>query len=154
MKEDQQAGKDPIVDGGRRHDSPLPATFDPATVRATVKIGTIDLYHTNLLPALIRYLRRHAPGVDLQVRANDCYRLHERLRTHCFQIRKCGLIRHFFSCVLMRPRRRPAIRAACGKDMIARFPRILCIILHNRTAFFHVSSLGSLLAASRRANLC
>jgi DNA-binding transcriptional LysR family regulator len=57
----------------------LPATFDPATVRATVKIATIDLYHTNLLPALIRYLRRHAPGVDLQVRANDCYRLHERL---------------------------------------------------------------------------
>jgi DNA-binding transcriptional LysR family regulator len=57
----------------------LPAAFDPATVRATVKIATIDLYHTNLLPALIRHLRRHAPGVDLQVRANDCYRLHERL---------------------------------------------------------------------------
>src|SRR5580692_1429812 len=55
----------------------LPATFDPATVRATVKIATMDLYHTNLLPALIRHLRRHAPGVDLQVRANDCYRLHE-----------------------------------------------------------------------------
>src|ERR1700688_2922816 len=57
----------------------LPDAFDPATVRATVKIATIDLYHTNLLPALIRHLRRHAPGVDLQVRANDCYRLHERL---------------------------------------------------------------------------
>jgi DNA-binding transcriptional LysR family regulator len=57
----------------------LPAAFDPATVRATIKIATIDLYHTNLLPALVRHLRRHAPGVDLQVRANDCSRLHERL---------------------------------------------------------------------------
>jgi DNA-binding transcriptional LysR family regulator len=57
----------------------LPTAFDPATVTATVKIATIDLYHTNLLPALVRHLRRHAPGVDLQVRANDCSRLHERL---------------------------------------------------------------------------
>ena len=57
----------------------LPAAFDPATVRATVKFATIDLYHTNLLPVLVRHLRRHAPGVDLQVRANDCSRLHERL---------------------------------------------------------------------------
>jgi DNA-binding transcriptional LysR family regulator len=57
----------------------LPAAFDPATVTATVKIATIDLYHTNLLPALVGHLRRHAPGVDLQVRANDCSRLHERL---------------------------------------------------------------------------
>src|SRR5271163_1313011 len=57
----------------------LPAAFDPATIRATVKFATIDLYHTNLLPVLVRHLRRHAPGVDLQVRANDCSRLHERL---------------------------------------------------------------------------
>jgi DNA-binding transcriptional LysR family regulator len=57
----------------------LPAAFDPATVTATVKIATIDLYHTNLLPALVGHLRRHAPGVDLHVRANDCSRLHERL---------------------------------------------------------------------------
>jgi DNA-binding transcriptional LysR family regulator len=57
----------------------LPTAFDPATVTATVKIATIDLYHTNLLSALVRHLRRHAPGVDLQVRANDCSRLHERL---------------------------------------------------------------------------
>jgi DNA-binding transcriptional LysR family regulator len=59
----------------------VPAAFDPATVRATVKIATNDLYHTNLLPALIGHLRRHAPGVDLQVRANDCFRFHERLAT-------------------------------------------------------------------------
>src|SRR6266481_4248072 len=57
----------------------LPAAFDPATVRATIKIATIDLYHTNLLPALVRHLRRHAPGVDLQVRANDCSQLCEQL---------------------------------------------------------------------------
>src|SRR6202166_2078427 len=57
----------------------LPAAFDPATVRATIKIATIDLYHPTLLPALVRHLRLHAPGVDLQVRANDCSRLHERL---------------------------------------------------------------------------
>jgi DNA-binding transcriptional LysR family regulator len=57
----------------------LPAAFDPATVRATVKFATIDLYHTNLLPVLVQHLRRHAPGIDLQVRANDCSRLHERL---------------------------------------------------------------------------
>jgi DNA-binding transcriptional LysR family regulator len=52
----------------------LPSAFDPATVRAT-----IDLYHMNLLPALVRHLRRYAPGVDMQVRANDCSSLRERL---------------------------------------------------------------------------
>jgi DNA-binding transcriptional LysR family regulator len=57
----------------------LPPAFDPATVKATVKVATIDLYHTSLLPSLIRRLRRDAPGVDLQVRANDCSRLHEQL---------------------------------------------------------------------------
>jgi DNA-binding transcriptional LysR family regulator len=57
----------------------LPGAFDPATVTATVKIASIDLYHTSLLPSLIRRLRRDAPGVDLQVRANDCSRLTEQL---------------------------------------------------------------------------
>ena len=57
----------------------LPAAFDPATVSATVKIATIDLYHMNLLPSLVGHLRRHAPGVDLQVRANDCSCLREQL---------------------------------------------------------------------------
>src|SRR6267154_1822751 len=50
----------------------LPTAFDPATARATLKIATVDLYHTKLLPSLVRHLRRHAPGIDLQVRANDC----------------------------------------------------------------------------------
>src|SRR5258708_4491280 len=57
----------------------LPDEFDPTTVRATVNIATNDLYHTSLLPSLIRHLRRHAPSVDLQVRANDCSRLQEQL---------------------------------------------------------------------------
>jgi DNA-binding transcriptional LysR family regulator len=57
----------------------LPAAFEPATVQATVRIATIDLYHANLLPALVRHLRRHAPGIDLQVRANDCARLQAQL---------------------------------------------------------------------------
>src|ERR1700728_3587713 len=43
-----------------------PAAFDCATTRATIKIATIDLYHTKLLPSLVQYLRRHAPGIDLQ----------------------------------------------------------------------------------------
>ena len=53
--------------------------FDPAAVRATVKIATIDLYHTSLLPSLVRHLRQHAPGIDLQIRANDCSFLYEQL---------------------------------------------------------------------------
>jgi DNA-binding transcriptional LysR family regulator len=57
----------------------LPLAFDPATASATIRIATIDLYHTSLLPCLIQYLRRHAPLIDLQVRANDCSRLHELL---------------------------------------------------------------------------
>ena len=57
----------------------LPTAFDPATVSAIVKIATIDLYHMNLLPALVRHLRRYAPGVDMQVRANDCSSLREQL---------------------------------------------------------------------------
>jgi DNA-binding transcriptional LysR family regulator len=46
--------------------------FDPTLAKATIKIATIDLYHTKLLPLLITHLRRHAPCVDLQVRASDC----------------------------------------------------------------------------------
>jgi DNA-binding transcriptional LysR family regulator len=57
----------------------LPAVFDPATAHATLRIATIELYHTKLLPSLVRHLRHHAPGIDLQVRANDCSSLHEQL---------------------------------------------------------------------------
>jgi DNA-binding transcriptional LysR family regulator len=56
-----------------------PAAFDPALAQATVRITTIDLYHTRLLPSLVRHLRQHAPGLDLQVRATDCLHLHEQL---------------------------------------------------------------------------
>jgi DNA-binding transcriptional LysR family regulator len=56
-----------------------PAAFEPATAKATIKIATIDLYHTKLLPSLVQHLRRHAPGVDLQVRATDCSHLYEQL---------------------------------------------------------------------------
>jgi DNA-binding transcriptional LysR family regulator len=57
----------------------LPDKFDPATIRAIVTIATSDLYHTSLLPSLIRHLRRHAPGIDLQVRTIDRLRLQEQL---------------------------------------------------------------------------
>jgi DNA-binding transcriptional LysR family regulator len=57
----------------------VPAAFEPSAAKATIKIATIDLYHTKLLPSLVQHLRQHAPGVDLQVRANDCSRLHEQL---------------------------------------------------------------------------
>jgi DNA-binding transcriptional LysR family regulator len=57
----------------------LTAAFDPGSVIATVKIATIDLYHTSLLPLLVQRIRREAPNVDLQVRANDCSCLHEQL---------------------------------------------------------------------------
>ena len=57
----------------------LPSVFEPSAARGTVKIATIDLYHTKLLPSLVQYLRQHAPGVDLQVRANDCSHIYEQL---------------------------------------------------------------------------
>src|ERR1700761_423995 len=47
----------------------LPTTFDPRAITATVRIATIDLYHTTLLPLLIRRLRQDAPGLDVQIRA-------------------------------------------------------------------------------------
>src|SRR3984957_16572625 len=57
----------------------LPAAFEPAIAKATIKIATIDLYHTKLLPSLVQHLRQHAPFVDLQVRANDCSHIYEQL---------------------------------------------------------------------------
>ena len=77
----------------------LPAAFEPSTVKATVKIATIDLYHTKLLPSLVRQLRQQAPGVDLQVRANDCSQLREQLASGEIDIafaplgRKCRAVR-------------------------------------------------------------
>jgi DNA-binding transcriptional LysR family regulator len=53
--------------------------FDPNTAKATIRIATIDLCHTRLLPLLIAHLRRHAPGVDLQMRAGDCACLDDQM---------------------------------------------------------------------------
>jgi DNA-binding transcriptional LysR family regulator len=55
------------------------SVFDPATVATSIQMATIDLYHTDLLPAVIRYLRRHAPGVDLRIRPTDCTHLLDQL---------------------------------------------------------------------------
>jgi DNA-binding transcriptional LysR family regulator len=57
----------------------LPTAFEPSTATATIRIATIDLYHTKLLPLLVRHLRQYAPGVDVQVRATDCSRFHGQL---------------------------------------------------------------------------
>jgi DNA-binding transcriptional LysR family regulator len=57
----------------------VPNAFDPSTAKGTITLATIDLYHAKLLPSLVRHLRSHAPGIDLQVRANDCSCLHEQL---------------------------------------------------------------------------
>jgi DNA-binding transcriptional LysR family regulator len=57
----------------------LPITPSTYHVRATVTIATNDLYHTNLLPSLIRHLRQRTPGIDLHVRAIDRLHLQEQL---------------------------------------------------------------------------
>src|ERR1700688_1124521 len=41
----------------------VPSAFEPSTATATIKIATVDLYHTKLLPSLVRHLRQYAPGV-------------------------------------------------------------------------------------------
>src|SRR3984957_18465480 len=72
---------DPLFVRRDRGMEPTARALEPSTVKATVKIATIDLYHTKLLPSLVRHLRQQAPGVDLQVRANDCSQLREQLAT-------------------------------------------------------------------------
>jgi DNA-binding transcriptional LysR family regulator len=57
----------------------LATAFDPASAKATVKIATVDLCHTSLLPSLVERLRGQAPGIDLQVRANESSCLYEML---------------------------------------------------------------------------
>jgi len=54
-------------------------TFDPGQVFATVRVATIDLHQTTLLPALVAAVRRDAPGLDLQIRTIERQRLHEQL---------------------------------------------------------------------------
>lgn len=55
--------------------------FDPHQVAGTLRIATIDLHQTALLPALVTRLRREAPGLDLQVHAIERQRLHDQLAT-------------------------------------------------------------------------
>jgi DNA-binding transcriptional LysR family regulator len=56
-----------------------PAMLDPARIVATVRIATIDLYQTTLLPALVAALQRDAPGMDIQIRTIERNRLHDQL---------------------------------------------------------------------------
>ena len=55
--------------------------FDPLQVVGTLRIATIDLHQTSLLPALVARLRREAPGLDLQIHAIERHRLHDQLAT-------------------------------------------------------------------------
>lgn len=57
----------------------LQSPLDPRQISATLRIATIDLHQTTLLPALVAALRRDAPGLDIQVRAIDRHRLHDQL---------------------------------------------------------------------------
>src|SRR5271154_5043060 len=45
----------------------LRGVLDPQHVVATLRIATIDLHQTTLLPAVVARLRHDAPGLDLQV---------------------------------------------------------------------------------------
>ena len=56
-----------------------PGRFEPRDVIACVRVATIDLYQTTLLPALVAALRRDAPGLDIQIRAIERHRLHDQL---------------------------------------------------------------------------
>jgi DNA-binding transcriptional LysR family regulator len=59
----------------------LQSPLDPRQIVATLRIATIDLHQTTLLPALVAVLRRDAPGLDIQVRAIERHRLHDQLTT-------------------------------------------------------------------------
>lgn len=54
-------------------------TLDARQVVATVRIATIDLYQSTLLPALVGALRRDAPGLDIQIRSIERHRLQDQL---------------------------------------------------------------------------
>jgi DNA-binding transcriptional LysR family regulator len=59
----------------------LPSAFDPGQVVGAVRIATIDLHQTTLLPALVARLRRDAPGLDLRIQGIERHRLHDQLAT-------------------------------------------------------------------------
>jgi DNA-binding transcriptional LysR family regulator len=55
------------------------SAFDPAQSKARVQVASIDLYHTRLIPELVRRLRTQAPNVDLHVHALESARVREHL---------------------------------------------------------------------------
>ena len=57
----------------------LPGAFDPDQVAGVVRIATIDLHQSVLLPALVARLRRDAPRLDLHFQVIDRHRLHDQL---------------------------------------------------------------------------
>jgi DNA-binding transcriptional LysR family regulator len=59
----------------------LQSPLDPSQIIATLRIATIDLHQTTLLPAMVAALRRDAPNLDIQVRAIERHRLHHQLAT-------------------------------------------------------------------------
>jgi len=44
-----------------------PQPFDPRTAQRTFRIATVDYFELAMLPDLMRYLGRHAPGVGLEI---------------------------------------------------------------------------------------
>ncbi len=56
-----------------------PGAPDPRQFVGTVRIATIDLHQTTLLPALTARLRRDAPRLDLRIQVADRDRLHDQL---------------------------------------------------------------------------
>ena len=55
--------------------------FEPGEAAGVVRIATIDLHQSTLLPALVAQLRRDAPGLDLHFQAIERHRLHDQLAT-------------------------------------------------------------------------
>jgi DNA-binding transcriptional LysR family regulator len=55
--------------------------FEPREAAGVVRIATIDLHQSTLLPALVARLRRDAPGLDLHFQAIERHRLHDQLAT-------------------------------------------------------------------------
>ena len=55
--------------------------FEPGEAAGVVRIATIDLHQSTLLPALVARLRRDAPGLDLHFQAIERHRLHDQLAT-------------------------------------------------------------------------
>ena len=58
-----------------------PTAFEPGEAAGVVRIATIDLHQSTLLPALVAQFRRDAPGIDLHFQAIERHRLHDQLAT-------------------------------------------------------------------------